>query len=332
MPQGPSARGGLLRISTDGGVEGLSTSRGPLDLAEIKFNLVGQDPMNRERIWQAFWKNLRTSQLGHAIGPVDVALWDLFGKVTGQPVYRLLGGVRDRVPAYASTVTLDSIDEYMSLADRCLEEGYRAIKLHAWGRLDEDAELCRRLRQRVGDDVELMYDASSMFHKIEDAVSFGRVLEEEKFLWYEEPMDHFSIQALARLKEKLDIPLAVAEATFGGPFDALTQILDGAGDIILTGPLDPYKGGFTGVMKTAAICQGFGMMCAIHGCDISHLHASCAVENCRYFERLVPSGFLEPPGIRTTATEISPDGFVTPGESPGLGLEIDWDWVKEHEI
>ncbi len=332
MPQGPKARGGLLRIVTDEGVEGVSPSGGNLDLEEIKFQLIGQDPMNRERIWQSFWKNLRSSRLGDAIGPVDVALWDLMGQVSGQPVYRLLGGVRDRVPAYASTLTLDSLDEYMALARDCLKKGYRAVKLHAWGRPGQDAELCRALRSEVGAEIELMYDASSMFSKLEDALRFGRELEQLDFLWYEEPVDHFSMQALRRLAAELTIPLAVAEATHGGPFDALSHIMAEAADIILTGPLDAYKGGFTGVMKTAAICQGFGMMCAVHGSSIACLHASCAIENCRYFERLVPEGFLEPPGVRTAATEIAEDGYAQPWERPGLGMEIDWDWVHAHEL
>ena len=332
MPAGPMATGGLLRIRTDDGVEGISPARGQFSLAEVEYRLIGHDPMNRERIWQGFWKNLRSSRLGEAIGPVDVALWDLLGKVTGQPAYRLLGGMRDTIPAYASTLTLDSMEEYMALADTCLEKGYRAIKLHAWGRVDQDAALCRQLRRHVGDEIELMYDASSMFNALDDALRFGRVLEEERYLWYEEPMDHFSLQALARLAAELRIPIAVAEATYGGPFDALTHIAGGAGDIILTGPLDQYKGGFTGVLKTSAICQGYGMMCAVHGSDISHLHAACALENCRYFERLVPEGFLEPPGIHTAATEIDAEGNVSPGDAPGLGMEIDWKWVEKHRV
>ena len=271
MPSGSTARTALLRILTDEGVEGISSYGGGASLDEIKYQLIGEDPLDRERIWQKFWRNLRTSQLGLAIGPVDCALWDLFGKVSNMPVYKLLGAMRDKIPAYASTVTLDSLEEFMDLADECLDLGYTAIKLHAWGRLKEDAELCHELRKKAGDDIALMYDASSMFNIYEDAVWFGRQLEEAGYYWYEEPMDHFNMTVLARLAAELDIPLAVAEATHGGPFDALAQIQAGAADIILTGATDAYKGGITGVMKTAHICEGFGMMCAIHGGSISQL-------------------------------------------------------------
>ncbi|MBN1875497.1 MAG: racemase [Anaerolineae bacterium] len=332
MPAGAMARTALLRILTDEGVEGLSSYSAGANVEEIRYQLIGEDPLNREHIWHKFWRNLRSSRLGLAIGPVDCALWDLFGKVSGQPVYKLLGGMRDKIPAYASTVTLDSLEEYMTLAEACLEKGYKAIKLHAWGRLEEDAELCGALREKVGDDIVLMYDASSMFNLYEDAVWFGRQLEKYNYYWYEEPMDHFNMTVLARLAAELDIPLAVAEATHGGPWDALAQIRASAADIILTGPLDAYKGGLTGVMKTAHICEGYGIMCAIHGGAISHLHAACAIYNTKYFERLVPETYYSPPGIRDASTEIDSEGFAHPWDTPGLGIEVDWDWVEKHTI
>jgi L-alanine-DL-glutamate epimerase-like enolase superfamily enzyme len=288
MPAGATGRPALLRILTDEGIEGLSPYTAGARIEAIKYQLVGEDPLNRERIWHKFWRNLRSSKLGLAVGPVDCALWDLLGKVCGEPVYKLLGGMRDRIPAYASTVTLDSLDEYMDLADECLEKGYKAIKLHAWGRLEEDAELCRALRDRVGGDIELMYDASSMFNLFEDAVWFGRRLEEQGYYWYEEPMDHFNMTALSRLVAQLEIPLAVAE--------------------------------------------GFGMMCAIHGGSIPHLHAACAIYNTKYFERLVPETYYSPPGIRDASTEIDGEGYAGPWDKPGFGIEVDWDWVEKHTV
>jgi L-alanine-DL-glutamate epimerase-like enolase superfamily enzyme len=332
MPKGPTGKAALLRILTDEGIEGLSPYSAGADVEEIKWQLIGEDPLDRERIWQKFWRNLRSSRLGFAIGPVDCALWDLLGKVSNMPVYKLLGGMRDQVPAYASTVTLDSLEEYMDLAEICLDKGYKAIKLHAWGRLEQDAELCRALRQKVGDDIELMYDASSMFNIYEDAVWFGRQLEEQGYFWYEEPMDHFNMTALARLAAELDIPLAVAEATHGGPWDVLAHIKAGAADIILTGPSDAFKGGFTGVMKTAHICEGYGIMCAIHGGSIACLHAACAIYNTKYFERLVPETYYAPPGIHDAATEIDSEGYARPWDKPGLGIQVDWDWVNKHTV
>ncbi len=331
IPKGPLAQAGLMRILTDDGLEGWSPC-GAVDIEEVKYQLIGQNPLDRELIWQNMWRNLRTSNLGQAIGPVDCALWDLFGKLCGLPVYKLLGAMRDRIPAYASTVTVDSLQEYMDLADTCLKKGYKAIKLHAWGRLQQDAELCRELRRKTGEDIVLLYDASSMFNLYEDAVWFGHRLEEQNFFWYEEPLDHFNMTALARLAAELKIPLAVGEATHGGPWDALAQIRAGAGDIILTGPLDAYKGGITGVMKTAHICEGYGIMCAIHGGSIPHLHAALAIYNTKFFERLVPETYYAAPGFMDASTEIDSEGFARPWDKPGFGIEVDWDWVQKHSI
>lgn len=99
MPSGPTAQTALIRILTDEGIEGISTYSAGASVNEIKYQLIGEDPLDRERIWQKFWRNLRTSKLGLAIGPVDCALWDLVGKVANAPVYKLLGGMRDSIPA-----------------------------------------------------------------------------------------------------------------------------------------------------------------------------------------------------------------------------------------
>ncbi len=330
-PGGPKARETLLRIMTDEGVEGYSTHWGGANIEEVKWKLLGRDPLRIEEIWQDLWRNLRTSTFGSAIDAVDVALWDLMGKVTGQPVYRLLGGAKNRIPGYASTLTLDSIGEFLDLADDCLARGYKAIKLHAWGRVQEEEALFRALRKHVGDEIVLMYDASSYFN-FEDALYLGHVLEDLNYYWYEEPMDHLNLTALARLRNELKIPLAVAEASVGGPFNALDHIVAGAADIIITDPLIKMKGGFTGVMKTAHICEAYGIQCALHGWQIPSLHAALAIQNCRYFESLQPEGFFIPPGIHVASTEVDADGYFAAWEKPGLGMEIDWEWIESHTV
>ena len=85
-------------------------------------------------------------------------------------------------------------------------------------------------------------------------------------------------------------------------------------------------------MKTAHICEGYGVMCAIHGGSIASLHAACAIYNTNYFERLVPEAFHLPPGIVDASAEIDREGYARPGDKPGLGIEVDWDWVKKNTI
>src|SRR4029079_4697501 len=121
----------------------------------------------------------------------------------GVPVHRLLGTFRDSIPAYASTTTFLTVEAYLHVGDACREVRYPAIKLHAWGEARADADLCQKLRDHVGPDVELMYDGSAGFD-LASAVYLGRALAEAGYRWYEEPMREFSVTAYRRLAEMVD--------------------------------------------------------------------------------------------------------------------------------
>ena len=121
----------------------------------LREELVGERADRREWLWHRLWELDRTEEFPiWLFGVVDVALWDLEGRVLGVPVHRLLGTYRESIPAYASTVTFSTVEEYLDVADQCLELGFPAIKLHAWGDARADADLCqraaraRRLRRR----------------------------------------------------------------------------------------------------------------------------------------------------------------------------------------
>ena len=148
----PTARTtAVLRITTEDGAVGEAYHEwsGPM-LADIvdrvlREELVGERADRREWLWHRLWELDRTEEFPiWLFGVVDVALWDLEGRVLGVPVHRLLGTYRDSIPAYASTTTFSTVEEYLDVADQCLELGYPAIKLHAWGDARADAELCQR--------------------------------------------------------------------------------------------------------------------------------------------------------------------------------------------
>ncbi len=193
----PAVTGAVLRIRTDTGIDGIArTVRGAIvkDLVErrLRDELIGQDPLQKEWLWHRIWELDRIEEFPlYALGLIDIALWDIIGKAAGLPVYQLLGGFRDSIPAYASTVTFASIEEYLDVADQCLSLGYPAIKLHAWGDAQRDAALCQALRAHVGDALPLMYDGSAGFD-LPDAIYLGHALADAGYLWYEEPMREFS--------------------------------------------------------------------------------------------------------------------------------------------
>jgi L-alanine-DL-glutamate epimerase-like enolase superfamily enzyme len=156
-----------VTIHTDEGVSGIShTGHGTImhdvftrGLRDI---LIGQNPLNKEDIWKRVLELDRLEEIPiYGLGVVDMALWDLTAKIAGLPAYQVLGGFRDSIPAYASTVTFDTTEEFLDVADQCLAAGFRAIKLHAWGDARLDAALCQALRKHVGPDIALMYDGSA---------------------------------------------------------------------------------------------------------------------------------------------------------------------------
>ena len=136
-------------------------------------SLVGEDPFQREWLWHKLWELDRVEEIPlYLLGMVDTALWDLAGRAAGMPTWQLLGGFRKEIPAYASTVTYATVEEYLDVADQCAELGYPALKLHAFGDAREDARLCEAVREHVGSAVPLMYDGSAGFD-LPDAVYLG---------------------------------------------------------------------------------------------------------------------------------------------------------------
>ena len=304
-----------LTIQTDEGISGTaSVSHGRVmqDILDrgLRDWIVGQDPLNKEYLWQRLWEYDRLEEIPiYGLGVIDIALWDLTAKIAGLPLYKVIGGFRDRIPAYASTITYDTLEEFMDVADQCLALGFKAIKLHAWGDARRDAHLCQELRKRVGDDIALMYDGSAGFDLL-DAIHLGRALGEAGYLWYEEPMREFSIDAYRRLREKIDVPLLSGETSDGAHFNIADFIVSGAADLVRTST--HYKGGITGALRIAHLADAFHMRAEVHGGGAANLHIACAIPNTTYYESLVSTNpVVVEPGIDA-------NGTIGPGDAPGI--------------
>lgn len=285
------------------------------DLVErrIRTDLTGRDPLMRELLWQRLWELDRIEELPiYALGLVDVALWDLAGKAAGLPVHRLLGPYREAIPAYASTVTFGSTEEYLDVADQCLELGYVGIKLHGWGDPKADAELCRKLRSHVGDDVPLMYDGSAGFD-LADSVYVGRALSEAGYLWYEEPMREFSVTSYRWLAERVDVPLLVAETSDGAHLNAGDFIAAGAAGAVRTSA--QLKGGITGALRIAHLADSYQLRAEVHGSGVVNAHLCMAIPNTTSYESLVYTN----PVVREPS--VGADGLVRAPCAPGIGFD-----------
>lgn len=317
LPGSESAHtGGLLRIQTDEGVEGTAYCRRGVIVADLverhlRSELLGADPLDREYLYHRVWEIDRIEEFPlYTLGLVDVALWDIAGKVAGLPAHRLLGTFRTSIPAYASTVTFGTVEEYLDVADQCLELGYRAIKLHAWGNARRDARLCLALREHVGAELDLMYDGSAGFD-LADAVYLGRALSEAGYLWYEEPMREFSVTSYAWLAERVAVPLLVAEMSDGAHYNMADFINSGCATYVRTSAM--FKGGITGAMRIAHLAESFGLRAEVHGMGIVNRHLCMAIPNTTYYESLVASN----PVVREPCVDAN--GLVHAPTEAGVG-------------
>jgi L-alanine-DL-glutamate epimerase-like enolase superfamily enzyme len=326
----PAGDGAVLKIGTDDGAEGVALFARPGaanmldDLVERVFRpeLIGQDPYRREWIWHRIWELDRIEELPlPSLGLVDTALWDLAARASNQPVWQLLGGYRDSIPAYASTTTFETTEEFLHVADQCLELGYSAIKLHAWGDARRDAKLCEALRAHVGDSVPLMYDGSAGFD-LPDAIYLGRALGELDYVWYEEPMREFSITAYKRLAEAVDVPLLVAETSDGAHMNSADFIDAGAATFGVRAGTT-LRGGITGAMRTAHLADAYRLRAEVHGSDIPNHHLCMAISNTTYYESLVTSSTV------VRERHVDANGLVHAPRGPGIGLPNTLEYGKE---
>ncbi|MCR8724668.1 enolase C-terminal domain-like protein [Frigidibacter sp. ROC022] len=332
-----------------GDLYGLSASEQEVILGRVKSLIVGQDPMDRELIWKWFWV---AANIPENIGSViDNALWDLAGNAAGLPVYKLMGGARDRVKAYASShKNMGQPEDYAAHALDCKNKGYLAYKIHPhyfWnpdtrqptpGRpsnIRADIETCRAVRDAVGPDYVLMFDPWGTYMTMEEALLVGRELERLNFYWYEHPMPETRPEMYVRLCRELTIPILSPEIAAGGVFTRADWILRGASDMTR---IDTHRGGITGARKTCIVAEAYGQRCELHMSGWGNLHVMGATheDTSEYYEK----GLLAPgvdndiphPYLKVNCDVVEPDGYITLPKGPGLGYQINWDYIEDNLV
>lgn len=336
---GQSRQLGVVTIDTDAGVAGhafLGSSRvgadhyAPALIEFLKPWLLGQDPQDIGRIWQWMWKMNRSVSL-QAIGAVDICLWDIAGKLAGQPIHRLLGTCRHAVPAYSSTAFHETAEAYAEEAIQFRDRGWVAHKLHPHGEPQADIAICRAVRAAVGDAMTLMLD-SMWAYTYADAVRVGRAIEELNFYWYEDPLVEEDIYNYVKLRQKLDIPIMSTEFAPGRFYGMAAWITQYATDI-LRGDV-AVTGGITPMVRLCHLAEGFNMPCEIHHGgnslnNVANLHVTMAVPNCEFYE-VFPCTGANQYGLQADI-EVDGDGLVHAPTEPGLGYRIDWERLRRHQ-
>ncbi|WP_300633514.1 mandelate racemase family protein [Pseudomonas sp.] len=345
----------LLRIGCDDGCEGYAF--GPPELIRphiiesfVRKVLVGRDPMDRERIWQdlAHWQRGSAGQFtDRALALVEQALWDLAGRKFKLPVHKLIGGYRDKVPAYGSTMCGDDLpgglstpDEYARFAEKLVQRGYKAIKLHTWmppisfaPNPQMDIQACAAVREAVGPDIALMLDGYHWYSRI-DALTIGKALQKLNFAWFEEPMMEDSAESYAWLAANLDIPVLGPESIAGKFHSRASWVTQKSCDILRAGVAG--VGGIGPCLKVAHLAESFGMDCEVHGNGAANLAVVGAISNCRWYERGLLHPFLDyeeiPAHLNSIVDPMDADGFVHLSDRPGLGEDINFAYIEANTL
>ncbi len=306
--------------------------------------LIGADPFEIEK--HAKLVDRFAMMFGGRPWLVECALWDLMAKIAGQPLYKLLGGARDRIPAYCSfgeSVLVKDVAARKDAVDARMAEGFRAFKLRSRS-VDyrDDVRLMEAIREHVGDDIDLMIDCNQGWNlsplgaewSYEDTREFCRAAELLDFKWVEEPRPRFDFEGLSRLCIDVDITIAGGELNQG--LHEFKILLDR--DCL--GKLQPdvtLAGGIAMAHKVATLCEARGKDFSPHTWTngiglLLNLHLACGVPNCHILEYPYEEpGWVPEMRDAMLVEPVRPrDGILEVPSGPGIGVELDRDAMKRY--
>jgi L-alanine-DL-glutamate epimerase-like enolase superfamily enzyme len=331
---------GLVFIDTDEGTTGigLGGNKGGVvgaTIESMKQHLIGEDPINVERLWHKMWVPKLTGRRGlttRGISAIDIALWDLRAKVAGMPLYKMLGGYRDRVPTYIAGGYYEDgkgLKELQQEVSEHVEGGARAVKMKVGAvSIREDVERVKAVREAIGPDVRMMVDANCAYRWYE-AIQMATRIEEFDPFWFEEPIAADDYEGHMRIAEKTTIPIATGENEY-------TRY--GFRDLIATGSVPILNadakilGGVTEFMKVAALAQAHDLDIAPHGAQEIHIHLVSAIANGLILEfypkRMDPMWGK----VYNETLTLNDDGSVSPPEVPGIGIEPRYETLDPYRV
>jgi L-alanine-DL-glutamate epimerase-like enolase superfamily enzyme len=325
----------LVRVTTDTGLTGYGSGDLMVGFKGHENLFIGQDPLALERHYRVL------SNIDFHYGrcwPLDLALWDLAGKITGQPCWKLLGGLSNRVRAYASSGTLRDPGAMAEAAERYLDQGYCALKLRFHrGDWRDDVKALEAVRARVGQRLELMVDCNQGWRQpwdtegpwtLKDAITVARELERLDVYWMEEPLHRGDYAGMRALRESIDVRVAAGEMTRQA--HELRELISGQCVDVLQ-PDVALVGGITGLRRIAILAQEHGIVFTPH----TWTNGMGVVANTHLVAGLGNAPFIEfpydPPEwdldrrdyIMAKPFVADRDGWLTLSNAPGMGYAVD---------
>jgi D-galactarolactone cycloisomerase len=325
----------LVRVETDEGVSGIGSCSGNGELIEVivakvlKPLLIGMDPTAIDEIWDKAYvrgghKEFGTRGIGVvALSGIDVALWDILGKVRGVPVYQLLGGkCRDKVPVYATALYPEEPSKVAARARAFADQGFHGVKIKVGFDLEQDILIVRAVRQELGKDFTIMTDANQGY-SLEVGLKAAAAFAECGAFWLEEPLFVEDIEGHAMLREKGKVPIAVGE-NLHTYYAFENFIVRGAVDFIQ--PDVARAGGITEIKRITALAAKHNVPVSFHtwgdGVALAaSVHLSAALRDCIVMELDYTYNPLREELLREPCKVQN--GCLTPSDKPGLGIELD---------
>lgn len=336
----------FVRVRTNEGVTGLGEATleykpesvmGALE--DLRDFLIGKDPTMIEHLWQAIYRlsfYRGGPVLNSALGGIDIALWDIKGKLLGEPIWKLLGGpVREKIRAYTH-IGGKTPEETAKRAKDRVAAGFRALKAGRSGafemvegprRIHDVIEHLRAARQAVGDDVDLMFDAHGDLYP---SVSAGvaREIEELHLLFLEEPALPENADAMKKIADETTVPIATGERLF--TIWGFREVLEkGIADVVQ--PDVVHAGGISQLKKIAAMAEAYYAAVAPHNplspvSTAACLHVDAAIPN--FLVQEMVYGNPDRSSLVNEQIEKVSDGYVELPMKPGLGVELNEEAIK----
>ncbi|MFC1860468.1 mandelate racemase/muconate lactonizing enzyme family protein [Chloroflexota bacterium] len=336
----------VVRVVTDQGITGLglgflgtgSTPAGVQILRglveEFRPALVGEDPLDVEKIWANMWVPKLVGRRGlstRVISAIDIALWDIKGKLCNLPMYKLLGGYTNKIPAYIAGGFYEEgkgLKELAQEMEQNVAMGTRAVKIKIGGvSINEDVERIRVVRETIGSEVKLLVDANNAYRYYE-AIEIARKIEKYDIFWFEEPVMPDDYRGHAMVAAATIIPIATGENEYTRY--GFRDLIERKAVSILNADAQ-LMGGVTEFMKVAALAAAYDLPMAPHGNQDVHVHLVAAIPNGLIVEYY--RGTINPMWDKMFKEQlIFKDGYLEPPDRPGFGIELNEEALGPYKV
>ncbi|MCL2391886.1 MAG: mandelate racemase/muconate lactonizing enzyme family protein [Oscillospiraceae bacterium] len=330
-----------VRVVTEDGLDGFGMTFGePISeyiLKNLAEEVVGKEALANEDIWNDMFRQIRSSgRKGAALlgmSAIDIALWDLKGKILGQPIYKLLGGTKRDILCYASVGFLSMpVEDVIEKSRQLIDEGYRILKIKVGydhgQNIKADVARIEKVRRSIGNDIEIIVDANGIYD-CQSAIRFIRAASELDICLFEEPVHADDLLGLRRIRDTALVPIASGENEY-------TKY--GCRDMLLAEAVDVLQcditrvGGFTEFNKISAMAQAWNLKIAPHFWPQFSAHLLSPAPHGLYLEVFPNEKGTRPGGSCIVDQPPVIDGYYSIPEKPGLGIEFDLEFLKKHKV